>query len=390
MNENWIEIVDSFYSTPFENLSRTEAILKVSSWFRMLGWKKSNGSLSLNTHERESSLTPIILSLISSEGNPQPIIAVAIIQGAISVGVEIATEAMEVSDCPICLIISDKISVYCKSDKEDNPILGGTINFDPNGVNGAKLSSFLCFDKFEIEPLISLCHELFDIQNELYNLRKDIYAIPLDQELFRSFLKDALLPMGYNESDIASELEKVKFQIVPVDATGSLEFTPEAKPKGSHDNTKFSFDGVNFYNKRDFVLKLIQKYVKDHPMATFDELEHQFPSRIISKKRGVIRPLEVVMRWVEENPGVRDRFCLNPDEIITLHDGSKIAVHNQWGKHFPKILNIAKHLYTVTSNKPYCFEIIDSDTVEEPSEPPALDGGITISETSLKSFIHKK
>lgn len=390
MNENWIEIVDSFYSTPFRNLSRTEAILKVSSWFRMLGWKKSNGSLSLNTHESESSLTPIILSLISNEGNPKPIIAVAIIQRPVSTGVEIATKAMDVSNCPICLIISDKISVYCKSDKENNPIFGGTINFDPKGDNGAKLSSFLCFDKFEVEPLLSLCYELTDIQNKLSNLRKEIYAIPLDQELFRSFLKDALLPKGYNELDIASELKKVKFQIVPVDATISSDLIPEVKLKRSHDNTKFSFDGVCFYNKRDFVLKLIQKYVEDHPMATFDELERQFPSCIISKKRGVIRPLEVVMQWVEENPGIRDRFCLNPDEIITLHDGTKIAVHNQWGKHFPKILNIAKQLYTVTSNKPYCFEISDTDTVEEPSEQGASDGGITISETSLKSFIHKK
>lgn len=389
MNENWLEIVDSYNSTPFRNLSRTEAILKASSWFRMLGWKKSNGSLSLNTYADESCLTPIILSLISSAGNPQPIIAVAIIQQPRSNGMEIATEAMALTDCPICLIISDNVSLYCKSDKEENPVLGGSINFNSKDDNGAKLSSFLSFDRFEIEPIISLCHELIDIENRLSNLRKDIYAIPLDQDLFRSFLKDALLPMGYSESEIASEIRKVKFQIVPVDATTPSDFIREEKPKGTHDNTKFSFDGVNFYNKRDFVLKLIQKYVQDHPMVTFDELEHQFPSRIISKKRGVIRPLEVVMQWVEENPGVRDRFCLNPDEIITLCDGMQIAVHNQWGKHFPKILNIAKQLYTITSNKPYCFEIIDADTVEDTSESTASDNGITISETSLKSFIHK-
>lgn len=393
MNENWLEIVDSYKSSPFQNLSQADAISKALDWFRMLGWKKSNGTMSVASCGEDNDIMPIILSKTSPDGDLLPVIAVVVSRQNVENYADLASKAMSAAGCSLCLIISKEIKVLCKTDTEEETLLGGSILFEPNDRNGATLSSLLLNNKFEPEKFISFCHELKDSENKLSQLKEEIYSIPLDQDLFRSFLKDALLPKGYKEEDIDSELSKIKFQISPVE--DPMPLTPhqtsekEEKPKGTHDNTKFSFDGVNFFNKRDFVLKLIQKYVQDHPTVTLDELELQFPSNIISKRRGVIRPVATIMEWVEANPGVRDRFCLKPEEIITLHDGMQIAVHNQWGKHFPKILSIAKKLYTVTSDKPYTFELQESDCVDDPSASLACDSGITISETSLKSFIHK-
>ena len=103
---------------------------------------------------------------------------------------------------------------------------------------------------------------------------------------------------------------------------------------------------------------LIKQYVVDNPDITIEDLERIFPSEIISKNRGVVRPLETVREWIKENPDVETRYCMKEDEIISLKNGMKVVVHNQWGtKHFPAFLQIAKTIYNIRSNQPYEFEL---------------------------------
>jgi hypothetical protein len=77
-----------------------------------------------------------------------------------------------------------------------------------------------------------------------------------------------------------------------------------------------------------------------------------------------------------------------PNEILTLSDGQKIVVHNQWGSKFPKFLAIANQLYDVTSNQPY--EGIDDkpDMVRESESEEKF--GIKISAESFSKFKSKK
>lgn len=395
LNENWLEMVDSYNYTPFPKLRRQEALEKAASWFRMLGWKKSNGTMKLFIDDDDINFAKLVLSYILDNGNAKPFLDVVISTKDIVNCIDVANQAMSLSDSTLCLVISNKIELICKSDTQSEPIFAGSIHFEPNDLNGSKLSSLLNYDEFNFESLTAFFNELINLNNRLLQLKNDIFSIHLDQDLFRSFLKDALLQMGYNESDIDSELTKVKFQLISVDEQKQTTLTHHDVEtfvtKSSHDNTKFSFDGINFYNKRTFVLKLIQRYVKDHPMVTLDELENQFPSNIISKKRGVVRSKSIVMKWIEENPDLMKRYCMKDDEIITLHDGEQIVVYNQWGTRFPFFLNIAKKLYPITSDKPYSIDCKEYDYVDSSIDDNTVsDSGITISESSLKTFIDNR
>lgn len=134
------------------------------------------------------------------------------------------------------------------------------------------------------------------------------------------------------------------------------------------------------------MLATIKRYVSDHPNTTYEELESQFPSETHSKKRGVVRPLDIVEGWIKENSDLKKRYFLSPEDIIQLDDGTKVVVNNQWGTLFPKFLKIARSLYSVQSDKPY-YGI--ENATESPAEKEVLHG-IRISADSFSKFKTKK
>ena len=48
MNENWFEIVEILRNTLDSNYSKAEFVSAVENCFRVLGWRKTNGSLIKN------------------------------------------------------------------------------------------------------------------------------------------------------------------------------------------------------------------------------------------------------------------------------------------------------------------------------------------------------
>lgn len=120
-----------------------------------------------------------------------------------------------------------------------------------------------------------------------------------------------------------------------------------------HDTTRFSIDGVQFFNKKQFVHKVVSQYIEDHPSVTIEELESVFPSEIYGKTNGVVRRWEDVQRRIVAQPDLVNRYFTEPDKRITLKDGTEIVVNNQWGNKFGNFLVVAKRLYNVTSSAPY-------------------------------------
>lgn len=195
---------------------------------------------------------------------------------------------------------------------------------------------------------------------------------------------------GFDEEIINGALENCIFSLKIKDVFGvTMEPEKKERPKSTRDTTQFSFDGgKTFYKKRQFVLNVVRQYIKEHPTISLDGLERVFPSEIISKTRGVVRPLSVVKEWIKEKPDVATRYFMAPNEIITLSDGMQIVVHNQWGDSFPNFLVIANQLYGVVSDRPY--EGVDNKP-DKASEPePEEKYGIKISADSFSKFKSKK
>ena len=89
-------------------------------------------------------------------------------------------------------------------------------------------------------------------------------------------------------------------------------------------------------------------YIADHPGITFYDLENRFPSSLShSPLNGVVRKYDSVMARLADQPDLRNRFFLEDDEVLTLSDGTKVVVYNQWGENFDKFLAVARELHTV-------------------------------------------
>lgn len=111
----------------------------------------------------------------------------------------------------------------------------------------------------------------------------------------------------------------------------------------------FSIEGGRPLTKRRLVLAIVRKYVKDHPHVTLEELDRRFPPTLSnSQTYRVVKPYNEIIARCKSQPDLKKRFFLNPEEIITLEDGTKVVVFNQWGKRFfPRFLALAQQLYQV-------------------------------------------
>ena len=118
------------------------------------------------------------------------------------------------------------------------------------------------------------------------------------------------------------------------------------------ERTKYAIDGGTPLNKRRFVLEVVRKYVEAHPGITIDELERVFPSRLSnSPLNGVVRTYESVVNRIKTQPDLQKRFLREPEELITLSDGTKVTIYNQWGRAFSQFLQVAQKFHNVE-----CFE----------------------------------
>jgi hypothetical protein len=95
----------------------------------------------------------------------------------------------------------------------------------------------------------------------------------------------------------------------------------------SKDYSQYSFNG-RVYNKRRIVLAIIKQYLINNPNVGYSELERGFP-RKLQGSLGVFARLDEAKAI--EVSSKQPRHFLKERELLTLKDGTKIAVCTQWG-----------------------------------------------------------
>lgn len=384
-NENWKEIVEALQSSREDNSSGILYFNTVISCLRLLGWKKSNGTISIQQSSNQDNGYYQILLI--HEKNSHPISCLISKPNNVSDANHIAL-SLDGINCHIGIFWDNNIEIFFQKTEKDKPTCVASIKVDSKDFKGETLCNLLEYKTFNHNKFVQYCKQLLkDVPNE-DNLAKRVKEIVTDTDFLTSKIKERLLSEGFEEALISSTLSQLSFNIkIKAKSQHDLGNVNVDNVPGTHDNTMFSLDGgKTFLKKRHFVLATIKQYVKDHPNTTYEELELQFPSETHSKKRGVVRPLDIVEGWIKENPDLKKRYFLSPEDIIQLDDGTKVVVNNQWGTLFPKFLEIAQSLYSVQSDKPY-YGI--ENTVETPAEQEALHG-IRISAYSFSKFKTKK
>ncbi len=181
-------------------------------------------------------------------------------------------------------------------------------------------------------------------------------------KLEKEYLQDEIIPLLKQELEpfvtkIRSKLqmevtfdkdEGLNMQLIDQADRKTTSIIKDADSISTRDTSKYSIDGGEPLKKRRFVLAVVRKYVESHPGITYEQLRERFPDSLSrSPLHGVFRPYEEILRKLQTQPDLKKRFFLEPEDLITLSDGTKLTVYNQWGQFFPFFLEIAKQLHKV-------------------------------------------
>lgn len=376
MNENWCEIVDILKDAIDNNYSKQNFTNAVENCLRILGWRKTNGSLITEYKLSNNSTIDIVLSKLCDENRHFNFLPVFIEEKGNLPTLSTVNFAMKELETNVALCLGKYINLLYYN--TENIICKTEIPLDQTDKDGIEISELLTaknFDKLLLQKYIT---SLLERNNTTLKLRQDIEQIASSERKLRSIFSDYLIQQGYDSKLVEQEITNFRISV----SMRPSYTTRNIYSQNKKDTTRYSFNGSPFYPKKKFVLAIIKQYVNDHPNITYDELEKTFPSRIISRKRGIIRPLSMVQEWIARNPDLKSRFFLEPEELITLKDGIKYTIYNQWGLGpFDKFLQIVPSMYIVKSDK---------DNNSEQAIDSLHESGIKISEKSLLSFTKKK
>ena len=360
MNDNWLEIIEILGSVS-KTSDRLALRRAMESCLRMLGWKTINNSMIVDFKTVSGSNIDIVLGNKEADGYhvDLPIIVTSGDQGN-NIAEKIKVIAAEV-DCESVITLGQTLNLYFKPDDADDYIRIKNISFDQDDMCGSKLANILTSSSFEKEQFNSFCKTIYDEVMPNIKLNSLLDEIINNKDKAKEVLKTYLELEGFVGDYVEDKLEEIRIDInygedIVSEPTPQFVSAYTFPHKGNgHDRTKFSINGGPFLSKRRFVHAVVCQYLKDHPSATLDDLEKQFPSSIISKERGVVRPYETVKKWARfSGDDILTRYCTREGEIIRLENGMEVVVNSQWGaKNFSKFLAIAKSNYNVISSEPY-------------------------------------
>ncbi len=359
MNDNWIEIVETLQPHVKCNSTEDKYQQDIENCLKFLGWRSSNktmqSQLTLGFGAGNTLRPDIILYK-----NGIPVLPIEIkrpdnICNDKQVG-QLGNYMRQLKS-NVGLYFGENIRFYYDNpDDLDNPVNVLTIEISKEDSNGDTFCEMLSYEKFDRTSLEDFCKERY---NQI--IARNNLQLRLNEFLFGgnatkniiTLIKEKFTKEGFEDEVLNTELSKLDINVnrkenhnlsqVIVTSSTALEDTDK------NQDAYFSFDGITFHCKRRFVLELIKHYVKKNPNVIFKELERQFPAELHTKSLGVVQTLSSVNDRIISKPDLRNRYFLKENEIITLSDGTKVVVNNQWGTYFPKFLKKAKSLYHVTS-----------------------------------------
>ena len=181
-------------------------------------------------------------------------------------------------------------------------------------------------------------------------------------KLEKEYLQDEIIPLLKQELEpfvtklrgkllmevTFDKAEGFKMQVVEQADRKPTSTNKDSDSVSTRYTSRYSIDGGEPLKKRRFVLAVVRKYVEGHPGITYEQLKERFPDSLSgSPLHGVFRPYEDIQQKLQNQPDLVKRFFLEPEDLITLSDGTRLTVYNQWGQHFTNFLEVAQQLHEV-------------------------------------------
>lgn len=262
------------------------------------------------------------------------------------------------------IYIGEHIEVFYDKPKSKDAVSVLRIPLDIDNKLGAKFVEKFSKEAFTKDDIVEFCEARLEEINRQANLNKIKEGLIANAQ---SQITESLTPYllekygsTFSEGDIKGMLAQLRFTASPLDAPIPSDHnetpsettqtnTVETTKKRAYDHTAYSLEGGEFLGKNKFVYAVVSTYVKQHPEATFAEIERVFPPEL-QGSFGVVQTMEYIK---EKNYNGR-RYFKEPEFVLSSRDGIPFAVSTEWGKgNIEKFLSAVRQLgYRVETSQP--------------------------------------
>ncbi len=227
---------------------------------------------------------------------------------------------MKQLEIPVGVYWGDEVEVYWKTIGDGSaPVLLLSLNFNVLCVDGDAFVSLFSEENYSLDAIRAFkeeCDAKCRFESEVNILLEEVTA-PEFQKSVKSIIRNYFIEKGLDEDIVETVMGKVMVCISnerkkdATDDTPKLNVFPMEKTHKSRSRRSV--------NARSYAYNLMRQIIEKNRNLSFGELYSLF------KKRNYVEEVTTI----EEKR--MHRWFLLPDEIMTLSDGTKIAISNQWG-----------------------------------------------------------
>ena len=203
-NEDWSEIVDTLRPYLNGNSARERHLRDVENCLRVLGWKKTNGTMrSHSTSDGESGKPAITLLKREGDSGWQAF--------------PVMTESPDGMTYATGLYIRENIRLYYRPDSGTGiPVCVLTAEFREDDTNGPLLCALLSYKEFDLKSVENFCLRRYNLMRTGGSFRQwveDFLSGSSGTGNITGLLRERFMSEGFEESLIREELEKLGLRV---------------------------------------------------------------------------------------------------------------------------------------------------------------------------------
>lgn len=225
---------------------------------------------------------------------------------------------MKQLETPVGVYIGNEIEIYYKKlGNSSSPVCLMSLHFNEKDINGAKFVSLFNEDDFSIARIEKFKTELDNemvFQNNVTILFNHLISPDFNHSI-KEIVSNYLVENGENQDVVNAALDKIDFRISRLDQNPrqSVFHGETIKP----DIGKVNRTRPNRGTAQRYAYRLIKEIIEKNSHLSFPQM------LAIFGQKNYIADIHTV-----HDPA---RWFMNDEDIITLGDGTRIVISNQWG-----------------------------------------------------------
>lgn len=261
-NENWPEIVETIAPHLDKKTSREQFFHAVVMVLRILGWKRTNGSMTTNERvlcpdQSEVSVDIVLTGRITGtkRNSRLPVIVCSPSAGFDDSSSQKLKSCMHALDSSVGVYFGSDIRVFSERADTDEIEVAKIAEYLEGDPSGSHICHWLSYDSFSMERL---CRECCDIcvSGTRQKLRWRISEILSDIKNIRKLLSAGLESEGFDKEDVAAELAELGLFFryrgqKPKAGNSSSDLTGDAFTSGGTHGISISASSIEEFRQRN-------------------------------------------------------------------------------------------------------------------------------------------